>query len=70
MGALCYQVPHASSSTRAGGGISCPGHSNPLPSKCEGSQETWLLGESHLVSVTPCPSPQALLVTTSLTALK
>lgn len=30
---LCYQVSCATSSSRGGGSISCPGHSNPLPSE-------------------------------------
>lgn len=63
---LCYQVSCATSSSRGGGSLSCPGHSNPLPSEPVGSRKTLSLGESHSAIVTPCPSPQALPSSTSL----
>lgn len=46
------------------------GHSSPLPSEPAGSQKTRSPGEAHSGSVTPGPSPQALLVTTSFAVLK
>lgn len=63
--ALATEVFCATSSSRGGGSITCPGHSNPLPPELGAPAKKLFLGESHSASVTPRPPPQALPSTTS-----